>query len=278
MPLSINNQTSSSSSGSLKNLEGAVLGAGAVIGASIALHPILKAGTTKMRSYSNNLTDDEIKQVKINAYTVLRNTGLQDKGVTINWYTDNALKEAKEKAKTIRITSFKTFKEKLKLVIASKPKGLFSFKQNKVNMLGKGSTLSVFHEMGHAMNKHFGKLAKIAQKSRLVKYLSLPIALYALFKPSKAKIKKENKEKDFIKNNVGKLTFATFIPILYEEGRASIRGWKEAKKVLSPELYAKTVKQGKFGFLSYLYSAIFSSLGIYAACKIKDSFINKNPN
>lgn len=274
----INNQTSSSSNRFSQNLKGAAIGTGAVIGANVALYPVLKAVTTKMRSYSNNLTDDEIKEVRAKASNVLKNTGLQDKKVTVNWYSDEAWKAAKEKAKAIKITNLKTFKEKINLLRLSRSRGFFVRKQNKVMMLGKGSYLSVFHEMGHAMNRHFGKLDKVAQKFKSAKYLALPIILYALLKPSKPNITKENKEKDFIKNNFGKLTFAAFIPVLYEEGRASIRGWKEAKKVLTQELYAKTVKQGKFGFLTYLFEAVSVSLGAYAAFKIKDSFVNKSAN
>ena len=91
------------------------------------------------------------------ASKTLSETGLKGKGVIINWYSDEALKDIREKAKVKKITDIKTFLEKIKLLKLSQTKACYSHKQNKVHMYGKGSTLSVFHEMGHSMNWHFGK-------------------------------------------------------------------------------------------------------------------------
>lgn len=270
------NQASSFSNNSRKNFEQGVLCSFVLAGAGLALYPVERARSKKMRSYSNGLTENEIKNIKINAQNILEKTGLKAKGVKIEWFNDNELKKTKEIANEIKINSFKSLKEKLNLLSNSKVHGSFWRSANKVKMYGKGSILSVFHELGHAMNSNSGKISKIAKKLTCSWYLSLPIALYIALKSSRPKKPDENKKsKDFIENNAGKITFTTFLPILVEEGSASFRGWKEAKKVLSPDIYKKVVKQGSFGFISYLAPAIFASLGIYAISKIKKEDIEK---
>ena len=73
--------------------------------------------------------------------------------------------------------------------------------------------------------------------------LALPIALIALLKTKKAEGEQPtgvvDKATDFIKNNAGKLTFATFIPTLIEEAMASIKGNKMAKELLNPQMAKK---------------------------------------
>ncbi|MDD3436331.1 MAG: hypothetical protein PHC64_04165, partial [Candidatus Gastranaerophilales bacterium] len=80
-----------------------------------------------------------------------------------------------------------------------------------------------------------------------------------------------DKTTTFIKENAGKLTFATFIPMLLEEGLASIKGNNFAKKVLSLELAKKVSKTNALGFLTYLGLTTLLSLGIYLGTKVKDA-------
>lgn len=254
------------------DLAGAALGIGAVGLAGGALSLLAKSTMKKLLNDAPKLTDQEIESVKISANKILATTGLKDKGVKINWITDRELKEIKDQAKNLNFS-----KKKLDLLKKSKEGGGFAFLKNTINIRGKNFILSAFHEIGHAMNKNFGTLSKITHMSFALCLLSIPIALYALFKPSKlSTTNKKDKQKDFIKDNVGELTFATFIPLLIEEARASIRGLQEAKKVLSPAFYKLTVKGYKWAFLSYLATATFASLGTYIACKIKDTYINRN--
>ncbi len=150
---------------------------------------------------------------------------------------------------------------------------------NKVLIPKEGLALSAFHELGHAMNANLSTAAKILQKSRCLSLLTLPIVLIALFKTKKAEGEesknKLDKATDFVKNNAGKLTFATLMPTIIEEGLASIKGGKAAKKMLSPELFRKISKSNLYGFSTYLALAVLSSVGLALGVKLKDKIAHK---
>ena len=145
---------------------------------------------------------------------------------------------------------------------------------------GKSSLVSVFHEIGHAKNHltNANTLGSFFQKHTVNPYLYATAAIIAYLgvlvpfkkESSDGKRNKLNKFTNFVKNNVGKLAFIPLIPILIKEACASITGLNDAKKVLTPELYKKSVKMAKFGFASYLINALGISIGAYAACKIKE--------
>lgn len=102
----------------------------------------------------------------------------------------------------------------------------------------------------------------------------MPIAAIALFKTKKAPGEKtENqigKATNFVKNNAGKLTFLAWLPTVVEEGLATFKGNKAAKQLLDSDLAKKVAKTNALGFSTYLLSAVLSSVGIYAAKKVKD--------
>ena len=84
------------------------------------------------------------------------------------------------------------------------------------------------------------------------------------------------KTNNFIRDNAGKLSFAAMLPVLAEEGMATIRGQKLANKLLSKDL-AKTILKGNaVGYLAYVLSAVGLAAAAYTAVKIKDAFVNKN--
>ncbi|MDD3013398.1 MAG: hypothetical protein PHC34_06810 [Candidatus Gastranaerophilales bacterium] len=97
----------------------------------------------------------------------------------------------------------------------------------------------------------------------------------SLFKTKKAPNEKTDstigKTTDFIKDNVGKLTFMAFVPMLAEEAMASIKGVGFAKKVLDPSLVSKVAKTNKLAYLTYLGVALASSIGISLGVKAKDA-------
>ena len=97
----------------------------------------------------------------------------------------------------------------------------------------------------------------------------------ALFKRKKVEGEEPNgffdKTTTFIKNNIGKLTLATFVPIVAEELMATYRGNKMAKKVLSPELFQKVQKTNRFGAATYITSAIAVSLAAVIGSKVRDA-------
>lgn len=85
----------------------------------------------------------------------------------------------------------------------------------------------------------------------------------------------------FIKENVGKLTTLAFIPVIAEEFKATARGNKIAKELLSPELASKVAKCNKMGGLTYVVLGISAGVGAFVANKIKDAIAKpklvKNP-
>lgn len=166
-------------------------------------------------------------------------------------------------------------------MVSSGSNALYTFKSKAIIMPEKDMVLAAFHEMGHAANSNLSKFGKLLQKCRPLMLLAGPIALIALFKSKKAPDEKPegavDKTTTFIKNNAGKLTFLSFIPMLLEEGMASIKGLKFAEKALSPELIKKVAKTNKLGFITYMGLALASSLGVYLGVKVKDAIAKPKP-
>ncbi len=135
--------------------------------------------------------------------------------------------------------------------------------------------IAFFHEMGHAINYNQSKFWRGAQKART------PLAITGAVLPAVALCKRKKVEGEkpknpidrattFIKNNIGKLTTLTIVPIVAEELKASQRGNKMAEKLLSPEAF-KTVKNThKLSAISYISIAILAGLGANVANKVKD--------
>ena len=132
------------------------------------------------------------------------------------------------------------------------------------------------------MNKNLSKCANMLGKFRLMPILGGLMVTLSLLKDKKRDDEKPlgffDKTAIFIKNNVGKLVFASYIPMLAEEGLASIRGQKVAKKLLSPDVYKNVVKGNALGFSTYLLVAISASLGATFATKVRDKIVHKNQN
>ena len=133
-----------------------------------------------------------------------------------------------------------------------------------------------FHEMGHAVNHNFSKFGKVLQQLRFpCMTLGGLFGTVALLKRKKVEGEEPNgildKTTTFIKNNVGKLTFGIFVPIVAEELMATYRGNKMAKKVLSPEMFKKIQLANKFGAVSYVTTALAMPLAAVAASKVRDA-------
>lgn len=142
-----------------------------------------------------------------------------------------------------------------------------------------------FHELGHAMNWNFSKVGKFLQKCRPVSlYAPMILGLYGAFS-KKSKPKTENgelttaqKTNNFLRDNAGKLTFMTALPMLIEEGMATIKGQKFANKLLKPELAKKVLKGNCIAYTSYLLMAVAGALATTCAVKIKDNAVEKKEN
>ena len=149
---------------------------------------------------------------------------------------------------------------------------------NKIMINTEKMGLAGFHEIGHAINfnnSKFWKVLSIMNVKKVSFALSGIFATIALFKRPKAEGEEPtgafDKVTTFIKNNVGKLTFAAMIPLVAEELKATARGNKLAKEILRPELYEKVVKSNKFGAATYIGLALLSSVGVYLGNKLRDA-------
>ena len=252
--------------------------------------PIVVRCMSKIKNMGNGLSNSEFEAIKDAAEKVIKTSGLKDKGVSILKVTSQNKEEIEKLLKSEfrgnLVTRFlpKTIIEKLAKdnasVFVEGKNAAYIFKNKKLLMPeGKGLSWAVFHEAGHAMNANFSKVGRILQKSRPLMLLAVPIALIALLKNKKPDgVKPEgtlDKTTTFIKENAGKLTFATFLPTLIEEGMASIKGNKFASKFLNPELAKKVAKANKMAYLTYLGTAVAASVAIYAGKKVRDSIVHK---
>lgn len=213
----------------------------------------------------------------------MANSGLKNKGIELLKATNNNIDKITEICKKEADKSLKfgtklgkeMQKEQMVQQIKEGVNAFYSPITKTILIPEKNMRLTVFHEMGHAMNDNFGKLSKIFMRNRKLSSLLMPISAIAIFKTKKATGEKSDnpigKATDFIKNNAGKLSFLTFIPVLADEGLASIKGQKFAKKVLSSELANKASKANLYGFMTYLSLAIASSIGVTLGVKVKDA-------
>ncbi len=134
-----------------------------------------------------------------------------------------------------------------------------------------------FHEMGHAVNKNFSTVGKVLFKMKApAAVLLIPAAICAaLFKRKKVEGEKPegffDKATTFIKDNCGKIAFLGFVPILLEEGLASINANKLAKEVLSPENLKKMNKLHATAWLTYAGLAAGGTTCVVVMSKVRDA-------
>lgn len=269
---------------------GGVIAGGLVSGAvTTPAHIISPKLLDKMKTVCKGLSADEFQSVEKATVDVMRQSGLTKKGVEIIKATAENTKQvsdviSKEIDKGLCKFLPKPVKEFFKNMYAS----MFVTGQNacyapasKKIVVPKALNLSFFREAGHAINANLSKFGKVLQKCRPLSMLAAPIAMIALWKTKKAPGEKPtgvvDKTTTFVKNNAGKLTFAAFVPMLIEEGFATLRGNKYAKQLLKPSLAKKVAKTNAFGFATYALLATLTSVGIYLGTKVKDSIAHKTP-
>ena len=154
-------------------------------------------------------------------------------------------------------------------------------RNNKIYMPENKVSFLAFHEIGHSINFNNSKFWKGMQKLRMpaLALASLPMIYGAISKESKAEdgkeLNKKQKINNFIRNNAGKLSFATMLPVLAEEGMATIRGQKLANQLLPKNIARKVLKGNAVAYTSYLITALGFAAAAYTAVKVKDAFVNK---
>lgn len=134
-------------------------------------------------------------------------------------------------------------------------------------------SIAGFHELGHAMNDITGKFGKFLSKlrwpGRIMAGWMGTIALFSRPKPKEA----PKNSFDFVKDNCGKIAFACMLPTVVEEGMASYKGLKLAKKTGLAEPLIKNMKKlYKKALLTYIGHATATGLAVGAASMIMDKF------
>ena len=224
----------------------------------------------KMRNLNNPKDTVEISNA---LKTALEKSGLKDKVELMEFTSKNNYKDLGEFCKGI-FKKIKSGKSSIGTEIIELQKNMikegfnagFSPQINSVMINTEKMGLTGFHEIGHSINFNNSKFWKAMQITR---FASLPmvglLSMIALCKRKKAEGEEPkgiiDKTTTFIKNNVGKLSFAAMVPMIAEEIKASQRGNKLAKELLKPELYEKVVKSNKYGALSYIATAALVSIG-----------------
>lgn len=151
----------------------------------------------------------------------------------------------------------------------------YLMRTNKILINSEKIGYAGFHEMGHAINQNFSTIGKSLQKMRLPMLLTASIfPVFALLTNKRTENNppqtKWQKTKNFIKENVGKLTTLAFIPIIAEEIMASVRGQKLAKNILPKELMKNVSRTHMLSTTSYITKALIAGVGAFAANKVRD--------
>lgn len=249
-------------------------------------HSIIKLSQIPINKTSKLLssTDNDIfRQAADKAFS---NSGLEEKGVKILEITEKTYKNAiqdmqKEIPKWIKMNPLaeklynKQITQKAHTVLIGR-NAFYNFTNSNIMINKDKMSWAAFHEMGHAMNhKVFGISKLLIILRSPMSYLTPLVILTAMIKRKKADGEKPqgffDKATTFAKENAGKLAFVGMLPILLEEGLASIKGAKLAKNVLSKENLKKINKQNLAAFTTYIGMAIAASTSAYIISKIKDA-------
>lgn len=147
-------------------------------------------------------------------------------------------------------------------------------KSNKILINTNKQSLAGFHEIGHAINNNSSKFWRTIIKTRgLTTALPFWITAIAIGKgksEGKTSTSAIDSATTFIKNNAGALSIASSVPIIAEELKASQRGNKLAKELLSPDIAKKVIKSNRLGAMTYIVSAGAMALATVAGSKIRD--------
>ena len=274
--------------------------------ASAVSIPVSLAIMNKMIKVNRSISPEEVKILNDAGKKIMESSGLASKGVKI-------VKDIDPKGKGRKVINefmkyFKLPKKVSSFIKSFHPfysvklgrNACFDPEKNLVAFSNK-MALSQFHEMGHAMNK-YGKIGSLFQSARqdlgmkmlkmgklkgANKYVALAAGLtaaavstVALFKNKKAEGEEPkgffDKAGTMIKNNVGKLTFLTMLPIAVEEALASFKGEKAVKNLINPELFKKVKFTNRLGLATYVIATVGAGVAMRLATNIRDKIAQPN--
>ena len=236
-----------------------------------------------MKKYGQIPSDDTIDVIHKASEKAIKLSGMDSYGVNIKY-----LKPPAKKASLVTILGNTIAQIRNGYNACFLPKevknvsGTVAYKKNTILMPEKGIAFASFHEIGHSINANKSLFWKTMQRMRKSGVLiSSVLLLYGAFtKNEKSKDGKELSDKkkanNFVRDNIGKLTFASMLPMLSEEAMATIRGQKLANKLLDKKIARYVFKGNALAYSSYLLSAGALALGSNCAVKIKDNLIKKD--
>ena len=282
-----------------RNLLGNTIGfAVGIISPFVVLYDNFSKKTADSLKYSSGsiselLPDvDTLENTKQTAQKILEESGLDKKGVTLNFVdssdeSQKALKEILDDAIPPKNFIKKRLNKNLFNIFSEGANAAYINGKAKKSVIVPAKQLfsNVYHELGHAMNFNGNVLSKSLMMARNMTPFGAstvaPVALLTALLHKKDKTKpNQNKnitEKvlDFISNNATGLTAISVVPLVAEEGLASIRGLMSASKHLPKETVSKLSKNYAKAWSTYAILATGTILGVWAGQKIADVIKNK---
>ena len=261
-----------------RNMGASLLAAGAAQVVPALSTPVTMEIFSEMKKVGD-IPTDKINLLHEKADEAIKLAGLDKFGVKIQY-----LAKPKQQSTLISLLIDPISMVKNGMNAAFLPSKYKEYAANTILMPEKSISFGAFHEIGHAMNRNLSKIGRALQYMRTPgMYVAAALTLFGAFtKESKPQdgqeLSKAQKVKNFVRDNAGKLSFAAMLPMLVEEGMATFKGEKLAKKLLSPDMMKNVTKGNRVAYLSYLVAAAGLGLGSMAAVKIKDYFVDKKEN
>lgn len=222
------------------------------------------------------------------AERIIKNEGLADKGVKI-LITNNSEESTQKLNEILKNEKPKSLVKNIKKLMQNGCNGCFHNTSNTVMVNDKFGFSSIYHEIGHA--KHFNSknpLMKLLTKSRnltpmgvsVIAPIALGVAMFHKVDKTKPKQDKTKTERtlDFVAKNAGKLTLASYVPLVLEEGLASVDGIKMAKKYLSQKQISKLKGSYFKAWSTYALTALGVSMAVGMGAALKDVISNRKQN
>lgn len=182
--------------------------------------------------------------------------------------------------KNFNLKSMQKFMTTVITTMVKKGFNAFYLPEGNVAATAKNRASLIFHEMGHAANANSSKVMKtlITKIRAIPKMVAAPVMLVALCHTNKKSKPEGEKNKftkalDFIKNNSGKIVFASFLPMIAEEALASIRGVGYAKKALGATKALKIAGLYSIALTSYIGSGAIVGYSTKVAGKVRDKIV-----
>jgi len=265
----------------VRSVGGSIAGIAAGSAVQTAVSVGAGKGVIAVMQKMGQLPEETIKTLHDAAEKALDISGMKAKGVKIKY-----IPQASKKVKGIQalLDPMTQIKQGKNACFAPEGRQILTGEKiiiNKIFMPEKSISFASFHEIGHSINYNNSAFWKTMQKMRMPGMIlaAVPLLYGALSKKSVAaegqELTKKQKANNFIRDNAGKLSFVAMLPMLAEEGMASIRGVKLAKQTLDSGLAKHVVKGNCVAYLSYLGGAIAAGLAAATAVKIKDHFVEK---